>query len=326
MKSFSKNVFGAFVASAMLLLSGCGTTDDTVESRMLVQQYIDKGEYDAAIALLTSRGTFDDSDKMLLASAYMGKSGFSFNEILQVIANSNDSINTSTNSAYVSFLKSTKLKVESNDTILLDMDNALDRLSTLQEPSTQSKLFKGIILAMKATASLSLLSKMESFDTTDEFAKDDIAAAACAMDYVPDNTLSSSICTNVTESPIVVNGKNYTLVTIEVGGSTYNNFYKLADATGSDVLLTKGACSDVDHSDPNCIQVGTAWVPTPVLDGNTTMQDALLDTLNTGLDTAIEAAPSDVQEDILQYKSEIDTSGDGTIDANELSAYLESKL
>ena len=314
----------------VLLFNGCGESDKSIEERMLAQQYIDKGQYDAALALLLSKSSFDDSDKMLLAAAYMGKSGFSFNQVLKIIALTNDSTNRASNKAFVAFLQNVQEKVY-NDTQVADIDDAYTQLNTLLQDSTQAKLDRGIVLAMRASVTLGLLGKLEGFDKTDQFAVDDLTATACAMDYITDGNLSSSKCSsvNVAGSTTAINGQNYKVVTIDVNGSSFNHFYKLADAAGNDLVMTKGACADGDHSDSNCIDVGSGsgpWVPTPILDGNQTMTSTLVTMLNSGIDTIIASAPADLQEDAQQYKDEIDSDSDGNISAQELADYIQSKL
>lgn len=320
----------AVISGISFLLSGCGESDKGIEERMLAQQYIDKGQYDAALALLLSKGSFDDSDKMLLAAAYMGKSGFSFNQVLKIIAVTNDSTNRANNKAFVAFLQNVQQNVQS-DTQVTSIDNAYTELDTLLYDSTQAKLDRGIVLAMRASVTLGLLGKLKGFDKTDQFAVDDLTATACAMDYITDGNLSSSKCSsvNVAGSTTSINGQNYKVVTIDVNGSSFNHFYKLANAGGNDLVMTKGACAYGNHTDSNCIDIGSGsgpWVPTPILDGNQTMTSTLVTALNNGIDTIIASAPADVRGDVQQYKNEIDADSDGNITAQELANYIQSKL
>jgi len=322
MQYFIKLLAGVSLASAMVLLSGCGEDDSAVETQMLVQQYIDTGDYSAAIALLTAKETLDDSDRMLLAAAYMGESGFSFSEVLKAIVRSSDT----NDSAYVAFLQEVQTTVQNDSSALEKMDAALEQLNAISEESNQVSLNKGTVLTMKATSVLTIVADVEGFDGEDPLAQDDLIATGCALDFVADDELSSdSKCDSVEKSPITLDGVDYTLLRINVIGSEYNNFYKLANKTGDDVVFTSGVCTDNNYAeDPNCIAMeGSVYVPTPQLDGNTTLQTALLDTLNDGFDAIIDSAPDDVKEDIDEYKNEMDTNGDGVISDEELAQYIQ---
>lgn len=267
-----------------------------------------------------------------MSAAYLGSAGFNFSGLLKIIANSNSSAERAEKKTFVVFMQNVNARLHDGEDTLQRVKTAYEWLEKIANKNRSVRINQGVVNVFRSVITIALFAKIEGFDKKDQFAVDDLKASSCAMDFIVDNALSaSSKCTSVTKGAVVtINGQNYTPLRIDVTGSVYNDFYKLANASGSDVIMTKGACSDGKHDDERCIDVSGngagPWVPTPVLDGNVTMSDALIGTINKGIDTIQDEASDDVKEDIENYRNEMDTNGDGHINAEEMSAYIQNKL
>ncbi|CAI6144025.1 MAG: hypothetical protein SPLUMA1_SPLUMAMAG1_01542 [uncultured Sulfurimonas sp.] len=73
----------------VLVFSGCGSSDNEGESRLATQQMLDDGDYTGVIEKLEPTATTDE-EYLALASAYMGKAGYSLLEIISAITSDDD--------------------------------------------------------------------------------------------------------------------------------------------------------------------------------------------------------------------------------------------
>ena len=338
MKSL-KYILGGTVASAMLLLSGCGSTDSTAENSMLAQQYLDDQEYAKASALIESQSTKTDSDYMMLSSAYMGQAGFSFSDVLKIIAKTGiDSTTTNQapsykassngdNDGYVKFLDEIEKVLDGNEKALDFLQKAQDAIGKIVQESDSSKLNKGLVLTMKASTAFTYLGDVKALAdsaTVNEEVKNDFSAYGCAIAQVYAGRHASKCSSvDVDTATISIGEKPYKKITVTINGV---NYYKVANAAGSEVMLTTGLCNDQNTS--GCVKAddNTTFVPKPVGSGEITIEQALIDTINDGFDTLINLAPDDTKDDVREYKTEIDTNNDGKIDADEISNYIDSKV
>lgn len=115
-----KKILVASLVAAAVLFSGCGNEDTTC--RIGVQQAIDEGRYDDAIADLQGKcaTAFTTSDlNMNLAAAYMGKSGYSVSDIADMLINSDDN----GGDAFASFISSVDKKKNPDSLPLLTKAN-----------------------------------------------------------------------------------------------------------------------------------------------------------------------------------------------------------
>lgn len=344
MNIFQKTL-GVSAIAATLFLTGCGSTDSDIETQMQAQQYLDKGQYDQAVALLESKTDKTDGDYMMLSSAYMGMAGFSFSDVLKLVAQANGNVSAISgaptlykassatgDSTFLNFLKEIEKKAEANPKVFEYLDAAKEMLDKLSIKTKSAKLNEGLALTMKGSVTLSYmgdvtkLAKQAQAGSDDEVLKNDFVAYGCALAkvYAPAATQPSK-CASVTASNTVeVDGKRYTLLTVKLTTSA-GEFYKLANQAGDEVMLTSDMCNTLDNS--KCIKSddNSTLVPPLAADGNVTVKNALLQTINDGFDRLIDIAPTDTQDDIRKYKEEIDDNSDGTITADEISAWIEKK-
>jgi len=343
MKSF-KNILGVSIVSAMLLFSGCGSTDSDAENSMTAQQYIDNQDYASAIALLEPKTNKTDGDYMMLSSAYMGEAGFSFSEILKIIAVTGLDTTTTQASAsiykasssnnndnYVNFLDEVEKRLKVNPTALEYFDKAKNALNNIQNKSDNVKFNLGLTLTMKASSTFTYLGDIAALAGNaeiDNVIKDDFIAYGCAIAKIYANTQLGS-CNSVTVGPSTIsyNNQQYKLVSVTLSNGDGRTFYKLANSSGSEVILTNGVCSDDTNYQNGCVVAddNATNIPKPVATGDITIKQALLDTINEGFDTLIELAPDDTKQDIIDYRSEID-NGDGNITADEIADYIDKQI
>ena len=333
-------ILGVGAVSAVLLLSGCGSSDSEAENSMLAQQYLDNQEYAQAAALLESKENKTDSDYMMLSSAYMGESGFSFSEVLKIIAKTGIDANATTSSApaykapsndsddsYVKFLNEVEKVLKDNEEALAFLQKAQDAINKVQAQSDSVGLNKGLVLTMKASSAFTYMGDVTALvkdATVNEAVKNDFSAYGCAIAEVYAGKHASK-CSNVIveTSTISIKEKPYKKITVTIDGI---NYYKVANAQGDSVMLTTGLCNDNDTS--GCIKAddNVTLVPKPVGSGSIDIKAALIDTINDGFDTLVKLAPDDTKEDVRKYRDEIDTNSDNTISAEEISAYIDTKI
>jgi len=315
-----KKIVGLSLVTSTLLFCGCGSTDDTVEEKMTAQEALDNQNYAKAIELLEPKADKQSGDYMILSSAYAGKAGYSISDILILVSDSSESEDDS----FKALLKEVEKKSLTDDTVYSNLDNAIKNLEFIKDKNNQVYFNLGLVNIIQSTSSLALLSDMNGFDDDDSFAKDDLLATACALDYMDDKVLSNPICVSLIPKPIKINGKDYTLLSITINGSSYNDFYKLADSQKENLILTKGECSFLQHENENCIEDDsqTYFVPTPVLDGNVTVIESLINTINDGFDNIEETTSEEIKEDVLDYKSQLDKNDDGKVSQSEFAQYI----
>jgi coenzyme F420-reducing hydrogenase delta subunit len=328
----------------MLLFSGCGNSDSGAEITMTAQQLIDNQQYAKAAALLESKSNKTDGDYMLLSSAYMGEAGFSFSEVLKIIADTG--ISSDTNNApaniykagandddnYVKFLEKIEAVLKDKPDALVYLQKAKDVLDNITNKDDNVKFNEGLALTMKASSVFTCLGDVKALAKdakVNETVKNDFRAYGCAIAKVYANKPSSKCSSvDVKSSTIAVDGKNYKLIDVTLSNGDGITYHKLASENGNDVILTTGICTSNSEYQKGCVKAddNVTLVPKLVADGTITIESALVDTINDGFDTLIEIAPDDTKDDIRDYRSEIDTNSDGKITSEEVSAYIDTKI
>jgi len=188
------------LVAATLIFSGCG--ESTGSDRLAAQQALDKGDYAASIAALESKTNKSNEDYMILASAYMGKAGFSFTDTMSLLG---DATATSSSNSFKAFSTSVNTTLQSNPDALTNLQKAIDNYTNAgginAAPSYQAAsfvpaqnntigdkdLFLGMAYLTQATAALSYLGDITTLQNgtlSEEF-----VASACAITHVYASTL-----------------------------------------------------------------------------------------------------------------------------------------
>jgi hypothetical protein len=266
-----KKVISASLVMAAVMFSGCGNEDTTC--RIDVQNAIDKGEYDTAIADLKGKcaTAFNSSDlNMNLASAYMGKSGYSVSDIADMLINSDDN----GGDAFSSFISSVDTKRKPDSLPLLTeaskyFTNAIarngvtkasvicsaSRLNLLNDSRvTNACLYIGFNETIKAANTITYLTGdvnnlVDSINSDSNTTPNDMRASLDALAWVIDASYTPKSDTNISVNDVNISGYSYANVQV-----TYTNngqsdtFYRLARTTtreaNNTTVITDGYCDE----------------------------------------------------------------------------------
>jgi len=285
-----KNIIATSLVAATLILSGCGDAEG--ESRLAAQSAIDSGDFSAAIANLEAKPARTDSDNLTLASAYMGEAGFSFVDVISLMGSDTDPSSGSA-SGFEGFAK--QIDDKKTPETLANIDKAIaaysaistvtaDAPSRVQERAvaTTSKgdaaLFLGIAYLTKATVVMSYLGNItELGNGSSSVVNAELQASADAIKCVYTGT-----CGGITFST-----RPDLNVDLNVSGF-------IRTATPGTDASTRGELVLTNYVD-NVYAV----------DGNYTINDAIISAINGGFDAIVDFAPDEVKDDIRDYRNEI---------------------
>lgn len=354
-----KKLLATSLVAASVLFVGCGSSDSTC--RIDVQKALDSGDFNTAISKLDGEcaATFSPSDKDLnLATAYMGKAGYSVSDIVKNMLVANDN----SNDAFATFVSSMSATKQTNSSQYLQKSqdyflesvktNSADTLKTLcaaanLATNTNTRLdnvclYYGMNQTATTVDTISYLTNdvnktIDSITNNTNTTPDDMKASLDALSWA---TNTSPLPSNVTNDRTVTLGTtSYKSLSVTENGKT---FYRLADATApsstASTVLTDGycaadgnktACATIENTDGSIDLTNSAAVTCyacPVgLDTNTSSNvvEVLVDAINNGTDSiAAVTNDPDIQQSVQDLKVKIDTNNDGVITSDEIIAYL----
>lgn len=314
-----KKVLTVSAVTAMLLLTGCSSND--AEGHLQNQQDIDSGNYEAVIERLED-GDNTNEELMLLASAYMGRAGVSFSDIIKIMVEStkDDSGDGFANFAQAIAENKTSTTLtdlgkatESYEEIMISYGKECTAEYTLTDAEESICLYQGLSYTVKTASTLSYLGDLDSFG--EDVASDDgLKASECAMQYAYEGTDANIdvLCTATPGADVTFdNGKTYTGLSILVNAIEYK--YLMTGLTPNQTIITDGYCTNTDFSTRvNEEFVGSYVCPINESAGEDDIValDVLVDTLNNGTDAVIAAVgsddeDSDIAADIEEFKKEV---------------------
>lgn len=307
-----KNIIISSLAAFTLLMSGCGNNE--AESKLQTQQMLDNGNFQGVIDKLKSTANSKD-DYVLLASAYMGKSGLTLANLLSTIS---DTSGGSGSSGFAGF--ATSLASSISPTAITDLNSAIANYRKVANGVCASKganltsfqknicLYIGLASTGSAAATIDLITgDIASFGTG--ASNDKLTASVCAMEYVNNQSLDGNCTASLASSDVtfIQSQKTYRPFSITVLGNSNPFDFLKTDINQS--ALTKGYCTLSDFSTRTEIDSGASdYYVCPVNEttgSDLTTTGVLVDILNTGLDAVASATDANVQENIDQYKCEI---------------------
>ncbi len=358
-----KKIISASLVIGAVMFSGCGNED--TNCRIDVQKAIDEGRYDNAIADLQGKcsNAFTSSDlNMNLASAYMGKSGYSVSDIADMLINSDDD----GGDAFSSFLTSVDSKRKPDSLPLLTeanqyFTNAIARngitkasiictgsnLDLLNDSRvTNACLYIGFNATIKAASTITYLTRdvdnlVDSINNNSNATPYDMRASLDALAWSIDASYTPKSDTSISANDVNISG--YPFASVEVTYSGTGTFYRLAKSTTRDAnnttVITDGycdatgdrdACAGIENSDGTvdlANPLATSCYACPVvMDVNNTLGVAqlLVDTLNGGSDTiGAVSNDEDITKSIKDFKKEITGSEDGNVTIDNIIEYLQ---
>jgi len=327
-----KKILASSLFTAMLLFSGCG--DSEGEDYLAIQQMLDKGDYAGVIAALENNTDKSDDDYIALGAAYMGKAGVSFTRIISAMASDDEN-----NDAFAAFVKS--IADVSKPNAISDLGKSAEFYKkivadcatasindSLNDSAKDICLFIGLgAITRTAVVIDSLVDDISTFaDKTKSDEK--LTATICAVQYDYNRTVGTG-CSDVTSGASEVDfidiGKSYTPITVTVTGQEY--YYLRTDANKT--VLTDGYCNSIAGSiRVDSYNGATAKYACPIIEDPTadelTIEGTLVRVFNEGIDSIGAALTNDIQEDINEFVSEIDTDSDG-IDEADIRRYLNEQ-
>ncbi len=338
-----KKVISISLVAMAAMFSGCGNSDTTC--RIDVQKAIDEGRYDDAIANMNGscKNAFDASDlAMNMASAYMGKSGYSVSDISDMLINNNGD----NGDAFSSFISDTNAKKTDNSLPFLTKAKSYyvqaiggnasvctdDNLTQMNNSRwTNACLYIGFDDTVTTANTITYLTNDVNAvvtsinDNNSSQTPLDMNASLDALSWVTDENFSKND-TNITASSITINGNSYANIIVEYNNTTPpKTFYRLAKSslreTNNTTLITDGycntdgnksACADINNTDGSIDlskQNSHNCYACPVmLDANSSLSvtDSLVDALNNGTETisAVSNDP-DITQSINDFKQNI---------------------
>lgn len=330
----------------VLLFSGCGGGSDEASCRFEVQQNLDTGNYAAVIAELSNensacRGAYLNNEFQIdLGAAYMGEAGLSLSDIIGLIGVEDGSFDTfvdgvskkQTNTALASLGNA-----GAAFTIALNGTNC-NGISLLSSSEKDICLYVGLTETIRATTTISYLldniaALFNDLDLASQaVAKEEMKASMCALQFASQDTN----CTDATAiSATDVNftysddsNRSFRDIKVVINGNDYYRLATAASVTPGTTVVTEGYCAN-DFSNPS--SVWTTGLYACPLNQDPSQEDLnistlLVNTLNSGLDAVSGALSSDpvLQQDIIDYKNEINTDANDTISIEEIQAYLKT--
>lgn len=341
--------------SALVLLIGCGSESesDAAACRFSVQQNLDQGNYAAVIAELTNPASAcyaaynGDEWQLDLGAAYMGQAGLSVSDIISLIG-VQDNANSSSFQAFIDGVSSRQ-----STTALDNLEDASSAFSAalgtanctdpnLTTSQKDTCLYIGLAETMLATTTISYLLEdiADLFNDLDAAAQaaaqEEMEASMCALRYMDTNDATCGGAATISAGNVVfaysdASTRNFTEINVTIAGNTYHRLgTEQPPLTGGTTIVTDGYCNN-DFSNPSATwDVGTSPYACPlnqdpaVADQN--ISTLLVDTLNGGLDAVEGALGGDpqLQQDITNYRTEIDTDASGDVSITEIQTYLNS--
>lgn len=323
-----KSIINSGILTAALLFSACGS-DNEAEERLETQQMLDDGDYEAVIAKL--EGSADSKeDYLTLASAYMGRAGFSLLDVVSVLSDEDADLVSSLGkrSSYKSTLDLEKATAYYQEAVGKGTC-AQDNNGTLSGSQKDICLYIGLSAVTKVASTVTLLvGDIDSFASDDFNATTDykLKASGCALKYAFDNNATVPAECTITPSSDVnftVTNKIYTPITVVANDDTNSTpYYYLM--TQPDTLtntrqtaLTSGYCSNTSFT-PRVDDYNSSLYACPVNETpdeeETTSMNILVDALNGGLDSVLAATETaageeeeedDIQSSIDEFKCEV---------------------
>jgi len=324
--------------ASLLLVAACDDQSEEASScRYYIQQDLDKQDYDSALARLTDetcQDTYPDNEYLVdQASAYLGKAGFTFTDILgaalegsenegedsDALTSFTSAIGNLTSDESIANLALAQNKYEA---YLGQSCNDLGSNKTTSEDGIC--LVQGVLSLSQTAIALDFLAGSNGELTEDNEALD---LSACALSYSvtgdDSNCPSGTSVTNSTPVTFSYSGdlpdQTYTQLEVVGGGNTEYFLQTNTSETIESIVFTDGYCTNdfslsVDTFD-DIPSDGTVYYACPSQSGtDQSVNDFVVTALNDAIknieslvDTfgASEEEANDIQEAIDDFKADI---------------------
>jgi len=319
--------------ASLLLVAACDDQSEEASScRYYIQQDLDNQDYDSVLERLndeTCQDTYPDDEYLVdRASAYLGKAGFTFTDILSA------AIEEDSDGDALTAFTSAIAELENDDSIEFLEKAEIDYTAYLNETcnnisdKTTSQegicLVQGVLSLSKTAIALDFLSGGEDLEDSET-----LDFSACAL-YYSIAGATDNVCSDftVTSSPVTFTvpdtgtAKDYNNVTITEMASTSNYEYFLQETTLNQIVFTDGFCTvdftqtdsateDIDSITPTS---ETSYVCPSENETDESVNDFVVTALNDAINNIESLAETfvasdddvdDIQEAIDEFKEEI---------------------
>jgi hypothetical protein len=282
---------------------------------------------------------------MLLAAAYMSRSGLSLDKVIQTICDSsNDS-----DSPFMAFIQSVDYATKGCSTALADVNKATDyhmlvigdkceNPNLLNDFEKDVCLYKGLTQTMEAANTINYISSDSSITDEDEGVDNRLKASSCAMQYAFNGVINDCSITEVDSVTFSQSNKKYDRIAVYTNGEEFEYLLTQSSTKNTrELVVTNGFCTLTDFSSRDDISISTEKyyacpITTNSSESDITTTNSLIDSLNEGTDTIIAVGENhlDLVNTINQFKEEIytidedDTTKD-LIDVNDMVTYLNTQ-
>jgi len=333
-----KKIITTSLVVSALLLSACGNNGKG-ESTLKTQEMLDSRNFDGVIAKLENNTTtLSQGDSIALASAYMGKAGFSLSAIIGIVAtNANGA-----GDAFTAFVKDaiknsspkaiTELEKAKGYYKAVVQSKCSDK-ATLSTSESDICLYSGLANLAQTTVSIDTLTA--NIVDLGNKSNGKLQASVCAMQYAFDGSTGSG-CTVVDNGNIsfIQSNKTYKSINVPINGNSYE--YLLTTSVPRTTVITKGFCPLNDFAKiVSTKPADTSYHVCPITQTagtqEITTQKVIVDAINNSTDLISAIGAKDVKTNIDTFKKEILTAnGRGndantTLTASDIIKYLENK-
>lgn len=327
----------AILLMATLIFGGCNT-DETGESNLKEQQMWDDADYDGIISSLESKNSRTAQENLKLGNAYMNAANLSFTDLAIMIsdtsnkASSNPNARAYSNESYAAFAQKIENNIKDNPLVLEYLQKAVESFSevddntSLDENNVSVGTLIGAAQTAQATSAFSYLGDIAQL--LNNGVDYELLASSCAIFHVYgfsdvqelNNPVENCLHTKILQNTDTQNNYKEMLVTL-TNGEVYK---RLITSNGKNVILTDGYLDAI--GDKTSDGANGVYTPAMVQDESLTIQNALVMTLNEGFENILALTQEDIQDEILAFREEIDSDGDGLITAVEISAYINLQI
>ncbi len=332
-------ILTGILISTPLIFSGCYEIQNSENSNSSTT--IVKKSDDFSTSIEKFEGNANSVEEyMLLAAAYMSRSGLSLDEVIQTICNSS----TDSNSPFMAFIDSVEFATQGCSTALADVNKATDyhmlvigdkceNPSLLNDFEKDVCLYKGLAQTMEVANTINYISN--NISNSDEIIDHRLKASSCAMQYAF-NGVTDDDCyvTEVNGVTFSQSDKEYDRIAVYTNSEEFEYLLTQNSNGSREVVVTDGFCtlndftSRDDYSTAN-EKYYACPITTDENENEITTTESLVNSFNEGTATIIAVGDnhSELVITINLFKKEISSSnGDNSdkdiIDVNDMVNYL----
>ncbi len=324
-----------FFTLLVFIFTAC-SPDTQGEESLKSQQMWDSGDYDGIITSLESKPKRTYDDNIELGIAYMSAVNLSSTDVTLMMYDSTHKSparsSSSQSDSFAKFSQKIQDNLNNNPRALAYLGKAIESFEVAKSNggdtnSTQDiDLLLGTAQTAQATTVFSYLGDVSKL--IESGVDYELLASSCAIFHVysaPNVELLSNPTRECIESRIMIDTDETDayreILVILDNGRAYR---RLITLNAKNVVLSDGYF-DLDGN-PTKDSGNGVNRPKPVEDEKLTIQQALVISLNDGFENILLSVPDELKDDILYFKLEIDSDGDGVITALEVSNYIDVQV